>query len=358
MLAVIAIHTSGYFTEIKSYNNLVLVNLLTDVFSQFAVPLFILISGFVLARNYRHHFSLANFYKKRIRSIIPQYLVFSVLYTVFNNWVAIHNNHLSTNLSLLLKNILHSNASFHLWFFSIIIQLYILYPMIFKIYAFSKRIDKAEWLMAFLLLIQTVWMVAIHTAAFPFPKLNFISFIFYFGLGIYTCDHFDHLKKGFRRLTPLYLTASLALTMGSSFFIIIGLTTGYRYYAIPEYFSMGAELVYPFLRISTFLLFFNLATSLVGKRSILSKMVYEVGNHSFGIYLIHIFFFQYVIRILSYNTVDYNHWVFYPVVFVVTVVSSYLTIRLISYIPYSYYIIGSRNTRLKTLKEIPTKYDK
>ncbi|HBP64467.1 MAG TPA: hypothetical protein DD730_09360 [Desulfosporosinus sp.] len=72
--------------------------------------------------------------------------------------------------------------------------------------------------MAFLLLIQTVWMVAIHTADFPFPKLNFISFIFYFGLGIYTCDHFDQLKKGIGHLTPLYLITSLALTMGSSFY--------------------------------------------------------------------------------------------------------------------------------------------
>ncbi|HBP64468.1 MAG TPA: hypothetical protein DD730_09365 [Desulfosporosinus sp.] len=51
VLAVIAIHTSGYFTEIKSYNHLVLVNLWADIFCQFAVPLFILISGFVLAKS-------------------------------------------------------------------------------------------------------------------------------------------------------------------------------------------------------------------------------------------------------------------------------------------------------------------
>jgi len=203
-------------------------------------------------------------------------------------------------------------------------------------------------MMAFLLLIQTVWMVAIHTADFPFPKLNFISFIFYFGLGIYTCDHFDQLKKGIGHLTPLYLITSLALTMGSSFLIIIGLTTGYRYYAIPEYFSMGAEIVYPFLRILTFLLLFNLASSLVGKRSILSQMIYNIGNYSFGIYLIHIFFFQYIIRTLSYNTIDYNDWVFYPSVFVTTVVLSYLAVRLISYLPYSYYIIGSRTRKVDT----------
>jgi len=41
VLAVIAIHTTGYFTEVKQFNSLVLVNLWTDIFSQFAVPLFI-----------------------------------------------------------------------------------------------------------------------------------------------------------------------------------------------------------------------------------------------------------------------------------------------------------------------------
>ncbi|MFZ3130136.1 MAG: acyltransferase [Desulfosporosinus sp.] len=343
VLAVIAIHTTGYFTEIKSYNTLVLLNLWTDIFSQFAVPLFILISGFALSRKYFSDFSLTVFYQKRIRSIIPQYLIFSVLYTVFNNWVVMQSNPPSTNLSLLLNNILHANASYHLWFFSIIIQFYILYPIIIKIYALCKHYDRTEFLIAALLIIQTLWMVGLHTSSFPFIKLNFMSFLFYFGLGIYTWDHSDQLKKGFNRLTPLFLITSFALTLGSSFFIIIGLTTGYRYNSIPAYFFIGAELVYPVLRISTFLLLFNLAVSLVEKRSILAKVVHKIGDYSFGIYLIHIFFNQYAIRILKNNTIDYNNWVFYPSVFMVTVIFSYLTVRLIGYIPYSYYIIGHRN---------------
>ena len=350
VLAVIAIHTTGYFTEIKSYNTLVLLNLWTDIFSQFAVPLFILISGFVLARNYSFNFSLTKFYIKRIRSIIPQYLIFSILYTVFNNWVVMKSSPLHTNLSLLLNNILHSSASYHLWFFSIIIQFYILFPIIIKIYAFSKRIKREEFLIAFLLIIQILWMVGIHTSSFPFIKLNFMSFLFYFGLGIYTCDHFDQVKKGFNRLTPLYLITSMALTLGSSFFIIIGLTMGYSYNSIPAYFFMGAELIYPVLRISTFLLLFNLAASLVGKTSILAKVVYRIGDYSFGIYLIHIFFNQYAIGILKNITIDYNYWVFYPSVFVVTVVLSYFAVWLISYLPFSYYIIGRRN-KIKLLRK-------
>lgn len=346
VLAVIAIHTTGYFTEVKQFNSLVLANLWIDIFSQFAVPLFILISGFVLAKNYPHDFSLRTFYKKRVRSIIPQYLIFSVLYTAFNNWVTMQNNSLSTNITLLLKNIWHADASYHLWFFLVIIQFYLLYPIIIKIYSLFRQRDRAELLIVLLLIIQILFMVGLHTSYLSGIKINFMGFLFYFGLGIYTVDHFELLKKGFKRQTLFLFTISLALTIGTSFFIIIGLTTGYRYSSIPAYFFMGAELVYPIFRVITFLLLFNVARSLLGKRkSILAKVINKIGEYSFGIYLIHIFFNQFAIKILKNYEIDFNNWTFYPIVYAVTIILSYLSVRLISFIPYSYYVIGSQSKK-------------
>jgi len=351
VLAVIAIHTTGYFTEIKSFNTLVLLNLWTDIFSQFAVPMFILISGFVLAKNYRFNISLKGFYQKRMHSIIPQYLIFSVAYTIFNNWIVMQSNPLASNIKLILKNILHSDASYHLWFFSIIIQFYIFYPMILKVYTFFERKGREELLIALLLLIQTLCMVGMHTRFFSGIKINFIDYLFYFGVGIYMSNRLDRLKKSSSLLTPFLLIASLALTVGASFFIIIGLTTGYSYNSIPAYFLIGPELIYPFLRISTFLLFFNISCSLVGKRSVLAKVIYKIGNYSFGIYLIHIFFNQNAIKILKNHHIDYANWVFYLSVYAITVVLSYVAVRLISFIPYSYYIIGSQ-TKKRSIQKI------
>ncbi|MDP4127969.1 MAG: acyltransferase [Bacillota bacterium] len=343
VLAVIAIHTSGYFTEIPHFNALVLVNLWIDVFSQFAVPLFILISGFVLAMKYQSKFSLMTFYQKRVRSIIPQYLIFSVAYTAVNDWDVMRSNSLANNVRLLLRHILHSDASYHLWFFSIIIQLYILYPLIIKIYTFFKQNNRAELLLAVLLIVQTLWMEGLHTTYFGALKINFIAYLFYFSMGIYSWDHFERLRNSGKSLTPMFWVTSIVLTIGASFPIIIGLTTGYRYSAIPPYFFMGPELIYPFLRLAAFLLFFNLARNLIGHRSILAKVISNLGTYSFGIYLIHIFFNQYVIKILrNYYTIDYTNWTFYPVVFGVTVIFSYLAVRLISYLPFSYYVIGHR----------------
>ncbi len=346
VLAVIAIHTTGYFTVVKEFNSLVLVNLWADIFSQFAVPLFILISGFVLAKNYSENFSLRDFYRKRVRSIIPQYLLFSSLYTAFNNWAVIQNSSIGTNIALLLKNIWRADASYHLWFFSILIQFYILYPLIIKLYTVFKRRDRAELFIVLLLIIQILFMVGLHTPYLSGIRINLIGFLFYFGLGIYGVDHFDRLRKGFRRQTLLLFTMSIALTIGTSFFIIIGLTTGYRYSSIPAYFFMGAELVYPIFRVITFLLLFNVSRILLeNRKSLMAKVINKIGNYSFGIYLIHIFFNQSAIKILKGYQVDPNDWAFYPIVLVVTIVLSYLSVRLISFIPYSFYIIGSQSKK-------------
>jgi len=350
VLAVMAIHTTGYFTEITQFNYLVLVNLWTDVFSQFAVPLFILISGFVLAKNYPNDFSLKEFYIKRVRSIIPQYLLFSILYTAFNNWVVMQNSSLGTNISLLLKNIWNADASYHLWFFSIIIQFYILFPLIIKLYNLFKQRDRAELLIVLFLIAQTLFMVGIHTFYLSGIKLNFIGFLFYFSLGIYTSDHFNQLKKGLKGQTFFLFIMSIILTVGSSFFIIIGLTTGYRFSSIPSYFFIGSELVYPIFRVITFLFLFNVARNLGEKRkTLLAKMINRVGDYSFGIYLIHIFFNQSAIKTLRNHQIGFDNWVFYPIVLGVTIILSYFSVRLISFFPYSYYLIGSQSNK-RTVK--------
>ena len=346
VLAVIAIHTTGYFTEINRLNLLVILNLWTDVFAQFAVPLFILISGFLLAKKYRGNFSISQFYRKRIRSIIPQFLIFSVLYTSFNNWDAVKNSSLNTNLTLIFNHIWQSDASYHLWFFAIIIQFYIFYPVIIKIYDLFQQYNKAELLISLMLIIQILWLVGTHISYFTGIHVHhFIAYLFYFGMGIYTCDHYEKLKKSVHHLTSFLLTTSLGLTIGASFFIVVGLSLGYKYYDIPTYFFIGPEFVYPILRIITFLFLFDLASKLAGKRSILAKIFYKIGEYSFGMYLIHIFFNQYTITMLRNYNVDYNNWRFYPIVFVVTVIFSYLAVRLISYLPFSYYIIGHQNKR-------------
>ena len=57
-----------------------------------------------------------------------------------------------------------------------------------------------------------------------------------------------------------------------------------------------------------------------------------------------------LIEMLQNNGIDYRNWSFYPVLFIGTAVLSYLAVRLLSYLPYSYYIIGYRAKAQKMKK--------
>lgn len=76
ILAVIATHTSARFIQIPNINLLLIINVIIDVFSHFAVPLFIFISGFVLSLNYKGPFSKKTYLQKRVKSILPPYIFF------------------------------------------------------------------------------------------------------------------------------------------------------------------------------------------------------------------------------------------------------------------------------------------
>lgn len=230
--------------------------------------------------------------------------------------------------------------------FSIIIQLYLLYPLIVKLYAFFRQRDKAGLLVVIFLVIQTAYMVGIHSSYLAGTKLNFMGFLFYFSLGLYWQDYFSTYKKNFNLPISILFAMSLALTLGCSFFIIIGLKTGHSYSTIPEYFFMGPELIYPAFRTITFLLLFAVSSSLLEKKkSVIARVINKIGDYSFGIYLIHIFFNQSAIKFLRNYQIDFDNWAFYIIVFAVTLILSYISVRLISFIPYSYYLIGSQNKK-------------
>lgn len=82
ILAVIAIHvitveSYGLLLQNSGIRHLVAIVTGVNIFVHFGVPLFVLISGFVLGLNYRNSFSLTDYYRKRLLSIIPAYIIFS-----------------------------------------------------------------------------------------------------------------------------------------------------------------------------------------------------------------------------------------------------------------------------------------
>lgn len=165
ILAVLAIHTSQNYVKITEINSLLVANIVINEFSGFAVPLFIFISGFVLSLNYNGLFSKRTFYIKRVKSVIPSYIVFSTIYILFNIVSsAIHGELKYPSIIDVLVNLLTANSSYHLWFFALIIQFYIFYPYIIKLYEFFKVNNKIFHFIFVVLITQLVWIIMSDTA--------------------------------------------------------------------------------------------------------------------------------------------------------------------------------------------------
>jgi len=68
---VIAVHISMHFTLIPAVNLPGLLNLFVYITAHFAVPVFIFISGWVLAVRYSGAYSVPAYYQRRARTILP-----------------------------------------------------------------------------------------------------------------------------------------------------------------------------------------------------------------------------------------------------------------------------------------------
>ncbi len=361
ILAVIMIHTSAYFTTVGSLTKVTGVMLFIDEFAHYAVPLFISISGFVLYYNYSSKFNTVIYYKKRLLSVIPQYIFFSCMYMAYFDKANLIKGTTSITLKIFINNLIFAYSAYHLWFFIILLQLYFLYPVIVKVYKYFKQKNKIDNLILGTLIIQVSWNMFIYLI---FPKVNqfniiilfikkirfvFFSHIFYFMIGIYVADNINFVKEVISKIRIKFISVlCIFLTIA----IVLILIRVY-FYNGNGFMSSAFILLEPILFCLTFILLYKISKTLCGNRSILSSIIYNFGVYSFGIYLVHVF---YVIEVhnqlLKMNIQTYNKY-FYMLLFIAVSALSYVSVMLINYIPFSKYIIGTHAVRkVKDNKDI------
>lgn len=357
ILAVIAIHTSTNFSKITNLNYLVISNMVIDIFSQFGVPLFIFISGFVLAIKYYDMVPLTQFFIKRIRSTIPQYLIFSILYISF---FAILNDPPSS--SEIFYKILTASSAIHMWFFLTIIGFYIFYPIIIKIY---RYFEEQEMIHSFLMLtffIQISWSISVlimesngyDPSVVYLAKRVFIPYLFYFISGIYVSKNLTYIKDHIRSIKmykPILFSILILMTMIILFFWIIGQKyyvqgLDYFYYMSPLYFII-LIILEVFYYLAIFVLLFEASYMVIERKNILGSILLTLGRHSFGIYLIHFLFITMIIAQLKQFNIYSDNWIFYPVLFLTTIILSLFSVKLIHYLPFSELIVGGAGHKIK-----------
>ncbi len=126
--AVLLIHTTTRVLEATHYDLVTYgFTLFLNQFARFAVPLFFLISGFVLELTAGSEVNYWEYLKKRFSKIVIPYIFWSLIYYYF----VYNQNH--TNL---IQVFLTGNASYQLYFIPTLCIFYIVYPLLHKIYKF------------------------------------------------------------------------------------------------------------------------------------------------------------------------------------------------------------------------------
>lgn len=289
---------------------LVLINYLTVP----CVPLFFMISGTLLLP-YKKEATTIDFLKKRIGKVVGPTIIFSLLYMVINN---------SGNWSKSILSIPFSTQGHGiLWFMYTLIGLYLLVPIISPWIRQASRKELEIYLL--------LWII---TQCYPYLSLfleinssntgilyYFTGYAGYFLLGYYLNRYPISLKL----LLPLAILMLPLPLLNKIFDWNLDFYSAFWYLSAP-------------VAIMT-------ATWFVGIKRLCETFVFNIrlstiSNLSFGIYLIHIFIMRTLLWNWSVITEIPNYYLQTATVVLFAFVGSYIVCKIISYIPYSQYVIG------------------
>jgi membrane-bound acyltransferase YfiQ involved in biofilm formation len=194
-VAVIAIHTTSQDMTLS------LLGYYGNQLARFSVPMFLILSGFLLFQSDLHDGFLprVEFYRKRFRRILLPYIIWTIFYSLVLHYYfnGLQNSHLI--LPDMVRHLFLGNGFTHLYFVVIIIQLYLLYPFIRRGFEahpgwfllISLLLSLACQLVLYLNALKTIHLSGAYTQIY---LIAFPVWIFYFLLGMYLALNDQNLE--------------------------------------------------------------------------------------------------------------------------------------------------------------------
>jgi len=307
-----------------------------DGFSRMSVPLFMIVSAFLLAPMKDEETSW-NFYKRRFKRIIPPFIIFSVLYSTLPLiWGQI-------NVDTCIKDLMHIPLNFttlagHFWFMFPLISLYLFIPIISP--WLNKCTRNEELLFVILFLISTCipFLNRLFGEVWGQCFWNQYHMLWYFSgyLGYLVMAHYIKSRMTWSKCKKI-ITGSTMVVLGA-----IATILSFYIQAIP-----GQLLNTPELEIGWSFCTLNVVCMTFGAFILFSciemnntpKIILELSNLSFGIFLMHIFWLH-LFAIVFIEIYPIDTFLSIPVIAISTFATSAITSKLISYLPISKWIIG------------------
>lgn len=308
-----------------------------DGFSRISVPLFMIVSAFLLAPMPKG-MTAGQFYRKRFGKILPPFLIFSVLYSTLPLlWGQIDIGQSLRDLSYIPLNF--PSLAGHFWFMFPLISLYLFIPIISP--WLEKCSKNEERFFILLFLISTCipflnrWVGEVWGQCF----WNQYHMLWYFSgyLGYLVLAHYIKTRLEWSTAKRLWAGA-IMLTAGAVVTIL-----SFYLQAVPgiEHETPALEIAWTFCTLNVvcattgaFIMFSCINT----KKT--SCLILSLSKLSFGIFLVHIFWLHLWAGIFM-NTLPLPSVAAIPLMTACTFVSSAITVKLISLVPGSRWLIGA-----------------
>ena len=309
---------------------------LYDGFSRMSVPLFIIVSAFLLAPMAEGQ-SAWDFYKRRCRRILPPFISFMVLYSLLPLvWGGTSVEMATTDMQRLLLNF--PSMAGHFWFMYPLIGLYLFIPVISPwlrtVSAREERFFIALFLLSTCIPYLNRWFGEVWGQCFwnEYHMLwNFSGYLGYVVLAHYIRVHLDWSR------TRRFWTGLAAMLIGAA-------ATIYSFYvqAVPGvlHSTPVIELGWAFCTINCVVLTagaFLMFTCIEQKEA--PKWITDMSKLSYGMYLMHLLWLGVWVSLFK-ETLALPTVAAIPAIGICTFLTCYINTNLISFIPGSKWIIG------------------
>jgi surface polysaccharide O-acyltransferase-like enzyme len=338
IIAVLVIH-STYVAQ-KNFSihlnlfSIDMVYVLLNQFCRFSVPVFIILSGYGLTSKYHNQkLEIKEFYKKRFLKIAFPFIFWTIVLLLFRK-------KFSFDISFI-KDLIYfltiTGIDYHFYFFIIILQCYIFFPILFKINHISLLIV----LLILQLLTYSPTDKLIGLLGLPYPSLpsTFIfSWLFYFYFGIY-------LKKNEEKIY-LFLKRSIFLLnilLISTLLIIFYEYIHFSFRNLPfSYFDHFHRYSVLFYSLSFYLIYYYA----INKISVnYLNNIQQLSSITFSVYIFHtqilrlldLFLFEFIF-LKTLILIIFSFGLFYLISNFINYITKYNNIK--NYINYLKYILG------------------
>jgi peptidoglycan/LPS O-acetylase OafA/YrhL len=358
ILAVIMIHaTSESIGKINKqslyypiYNGL-------NIFSSFAVPTFIFLSGLVMFYTYYDRAltreTLLRFYKKRLLYIFLPYVTISTLYYAIKLSLNTADLTFAVGLKQYAYQLLTGSTYAHLYFMLLIIQFYLVFPFLLVL-AKCKGMSRFMFIIGVILqwgyiflnseVIQYMTDIPeiLHKRASLFP-----TYLAYYLLGATIGIYYSQFKKWFLEgQTSLTKTKTYITYLSYALWLASGLYYSYIYYMGRANNNWSHSKVYDLLLFSftifscIVLLHLSYWIIVEGGRMLVGLLTH-LGLASFGVYFFHPAILLYYRKAVVAFDLQLKHPFYYGGAFLIALIVSWaMTALLMKFPEWSWIIIG------------------